>query len=303
MRRIALSGMDITEYLRHTEGVASRRRLLASGFTDRRIAAAVRAARIHRVRPGWFALPGGPARLRAAVAAGGRVSCASALALRGVWILDENGLHVSVPDGSHRRSRPGCRIHHRVLRSSGTPGLVESPIEALEQIFHCASPIETVIAVDSALDKGLIVPSQLEPVFGRSRRGRWVREHADGRSQSGTETIVRLALRRRRVRLRPQVTVPGVGRVDIVVGDRLEIELDSRTWHDNPEAYEQDRRRDLALVVLGFVVVRLSYRRVIEDWDAVEADLLTLIRRGEHRWRGSRAEGDAGTGSSTASPA
>jgi very-short-patch-repair endonuclease len=286
--------VDITEYLRLTDGVARRRDLLAAGFTDRRIAAAVRSGRLRRLRRGWVGVIGLDPRIVAAVAAGGRVSCASALAARGVWVLHEDGVHVAVPDGSHHRSHPGCRIHHRVLRTARTRGIVESPPEALEQLWHCASPVETVIAVDSALGKGLVTPSQLVEIFDRSRRGRWILDHADGRSQSGTETLARLALRRRHVRLRPQVVITGVGRVDVLIGDRLVLELDSIEWHTQRSTFEADRRRDLDLAVLGYLVVRVTYRRVIADWPVVERDLLTLVRRGEHRWRARHDHANTG---------
>jgi hypothetical protein len=41
-------------------------------------------------------------------------------------------------------------MHRRTLRSERTSGLVESAVEALEQLAACASPIDTVIAADSA---------------------------------------------------------------------------------------------------------------------------------------------------------
>lgn len=65
----------------------------------------------------------------------------------------------------------------------------------------------------------------------------------------------------------------------------LVVELDSRTHHDNPEAYERDRARDLWLVERGYLVVRVTYKRVLYDWASVERALLAIIRRGEHLWQ------------------
>ncbi|MGN6327202.1 endonuclease domain-containing protein [Pseudolysinimonas sp.] len=267
-------------------GLATTQDLRSAGMSERAIAAAVTAGRLRRLRRGWFAGPLAEPRVASAVAAGGRVACASALAMHGVWVLREDGLHVAVRDGSHRRSERGRRIHHRTLRAEQTDGLVESPLEALEQLSHCASAMETVIAMNSALQHTLVTRSALATVFDRSRRSRWLLDHVDGRSQSGTETIARLALGRRGVRLRPQVVVPGVGRVDLLIGERLVLEIDGAAWHASPEAFEVDRRRDLELTVRGFLVVRISYRRVIDDWAGVESALLTLIGREEHRLRG-----------------
>jgi len=63
------------------------------------------------------------------------------------------------------------------------------------------------------------------------------------------------------------------------------LEIDGAAWHDTAPRFESDRRRDLDLAVRGYLVVRVSYRRVLDDGAAVERDLLTLIRRDEHLWR------------------
>ena len=109
----------------------------------------------------------------------------------------------------------------------------------------------------------------------------------DPGSASGIETVVRLFLRTHGIRHRVQVRFSGVGRVDLLIGDRLIIEVDGERFHTGPE-FEADRRRDLALVMRGYVVIRLSYRMVLNEWDAVCSGILQLVKRGEHRW-GCRA--------------
>ena len=193
-------------------------------------------------------------------------------------------------------------MHHRILRSTSTPGPLESVLEALEQLRHCGSAIEWIVAADSALQKGLVTRRQLETLFGGSTRDRRLLARVDARSESGTETIVRVALRSAGVRLRPQVTIEGVGRVDMLIGDRLVVEVDGYAWHGDRRSFEEDRRRDLALMMRGYAVVRLSYRRVVEDWTAVEHDLRELVRRGEHRWRGRHGAKNDAAIASPASP-
>ncbi|WP_299573327.1 DUF559 domain-containing protein [uncultured Williamsia sp.] len=82
-----------------------------------------------------------------------------------------------------------------------------------------------------------------------------------------------------------QHRVPGVGRVDLLVGERLVIEVDSHAHHTGVERYEADRARDRRLVQLGYVVLRLSYHQVVHDWPETEKVVLDLIRRREHRGR------------------
>ncbi|MDO9398169.1 MAG: DUF559 domain-containing protein [Herbiconiux sp.] len=96
---------------------------------------------------------------------------------------------------------------------------------------------------------------------------------------------MRVSLLGRRVRVRSQVPIAGVGHVDVVVGDRLVLELDGYRYHSRKEDFEEDRRRDLALHRLDHRVVRLSYDQVTWQWQACEQVLLDLIRRREHLWR------------------
>ena len=153
-------------------GLASRAALIGAGYTDHRIAAAIEAGSLRRIRRGWFASRDADERTVAAVAAGGRLSCSSALVRHGVWVLDGRVLHVAVPHGSHARSDDLRRIHHGMLRAETTTGPVESALEALERMSFCASPLETVIAADSALEHGLVTMSQLASILDRSRRAR-----------------------------------------------------------------------------------------------------------------------------------
>jgi very-short-patch-repair endonuclease len=97
-----------------------------------------------------------------------------------------------------------------------------------------------------------------------------------------------LALRSRNLRVRPQVWIPGVGRVDLLIGDRLVLELDGREWHQD---FERDRARDRALVARGYLVLRASYRQVLEDWPTIEAQIAEIVARRDHRWRRTPTHG------------
>jgi very-short-patch-repair endonuclease len=138
-----------------------------------------------------------------------------------------------------------------------------------------------VATLDSALNKGLVTLDQLVDLSPRTSR---LLPLVDPAAQSGLETLVRLSLRSRRVRVRSQVFIAGVGWVDLIVGDRLVLELDGWEFHGTRQAFEEDRRRDLALVRLGFEVTRLTYAQVTADWPAVEAIILDKVRRQEHLW-------------------
>lgn len=84
----------------------------------------------------------------------------------------------------------------------------------------------------------------------------------DPLSQSGTESLVRVRLRRRGIRVQTQFRRRGVGRVDLLIGDRMVIECDSDEFHSGDEAQERDYDRDLELIDGDFLVLRLRYRHV-----------------------------------------
>jgi very-short-patch-repair endonuclease len=52
---------------------------------------------------------------------------------------------------------------------------------------------------------------------------------------------------------------------------RLIVETDGRGVHDNPYAFEEDRRRDLDLELAGWHVIRLTWRQVAEQPERVIA--------------------------------
>ncbi|HTL42239.1 MAG TPA: type IV toxin-antitoxin system AbiEi family antitoxin domain-containing protein [Pseudolysinimonas sp.] len=270
-------------YTRSRGGILPRSTYVRAGVTQAALARAVRCGELVRVRRGWYAVPDAAPDAVEAVAGGGRLTCEAALRRHGVWCLRNEGTHVALDPGARHAS--GIRFHSARLRAPRGPDpAFDSVLEALERLAHCAPRTAFVVSADSALQQGLVTRGQLEAVFGGSVRGDRLLGAIDGTCESGVESIVRLALRRRRVRMRGQVKIPGVGRVDLVVGDRLVVECDGFEWHGNRRAFEEDRRRDLALSARGYHPVRLTYSRVLNAWSDVERELLMLVRRGEHRW-------------------
>jgi len=59
---------------------------------------------------------------------------------------------------------------------------------------------------------------------------------------------------------------------------RLIVELDSWDFHRTRAAFERDRARDAVLQVAGYRVLRVSYRRLVEEPEAVVAMIRRLLR-------------------------
>ncbi len=124
---------------------------------------------------------------------------------------------------------------------------------------------------------------------GLPRRYRRILARSDAGSQAGTETLVRLRLRAIGFLLRIQVQVRGVGRVDLLVGDRLVLECDSHEWHWLEDSYEKDHERDAVLIQKGYLVLRLTYSQIINDWPRMESIIRGIVARGDHLFPRSRS--------------
>jgi len=293
---------SVLRTIRSLGGVARRSELLAHGHTDGGISAGLNSGDLLRPRNGWFVERGTPAALVEAVRVGGRLGCRSALRQHGVWALDDGRLHVEV---AAHESRLRSRASRTVRRSesadeslvvhwsnrfrivpAGRQRLLAPVIDALECFSRCAPSEHLHCALESALNLRLI-----ERATGQALAPAGM--ILDARSESGLETLTRTRLQASGIQCVPQVVIGGVGRIDLVIGDRLAIELDGSEWHDDPAQIARDRARDAALTALGFHVLRFGFAQVIRDWEGVEAAILAVVDRGWHL-RTTRFDENAG---------
>ena len=157
-------------------------------------------------------------------------------------------------------------------------------VDALDVAVSAAAKCVDAESCVVLLHLGLATQEQLERMLqGAPRHVRNLLAKVD-RAEAGTESMVRLRLRARGVRVRTQVQVTRDHRVDLLVGDRLIIECDSKAHHSSWEQQRRDRQRDRELLALGYLVIRLTYEQVCYGWAAAEADILAVIRAGRHRW-------------------
>jgi very-short-patch-repair endonuclease len=297
--------LHVAHIVRRNGGAASYRMLDALAVSRADVRRARAAGAVVQIRERWFGVPDAPADVVRAVQVGGSLTAASVLRLEGVWLRADPVLHVRVPRTAGRLWAPDGRHDlldrdaHRVCvhyRTDPRPLTARDPLTlALAELVACAPRLDAVIALDSAFSLrrlDAVGLSEVRELMMVSRRE--IVDLVDPGCQSGTETIVRLLLRGRRVRHRSQVWIDGVGRVDLLVGDRLVIEIDGAGFHTGTE-FERDRRRDFELVMRGYLVLRLSYSLVMSEWDTVSDGVLALIERGEHRW-GHRARSEDHSG-------
>jgi very-short-patch-repair endonuclease len=267
-------------------GVITTAQLTDIGLSRGRIAERTRAGRLHPVHRGVHAV--GHARLSdrgrwmAAVLACGEGAVLSHLSAAELWgihrhvrrLSDSDGrgevpdVHVTIPSTAGIRKRNGIALHrsstlvarHCTLRE-GIP--VTTPARTLTDIRPLLSPARFSAAHREAEFLQLPLEEELD-----SDRARTDLEQA------------MLALCRRHRLPQPEVNVK-IDRheVDFLWRDaRLIVEVDGWESHRTRSAFEEDRARDARLAVLGYEVVRFTWRQVTDQRRQVAETIRALLR-------------------------
>lgn len=223
-----------------------------------------------------------------AIRVGGRLACVSQLRRRGVWVLDTTEVHVHLAANASRLRADlmGSRGHWRPLvRAQSTDDDHVSLIDALLQAHECLSLPAWIASIDSSLHLRLLQRDDLAILRTHLPRSvRWALELVDANAESGLESIVRVIARLLGLRVRSQVAVPGIGRVDLVIEDWIVVETDGSAFHDTALA-PRDRRRDAGLAGRGRTVLRPGYELVVHDQAVVAKQLIGAVethRRVQH---------------------
>lgn len=267
-------------------GVHTYRELCATGASRRQIGEALATGDLRRLRRGWYATSSADPDVVAAVGAGGVLSCVSALRLHGVWVpeteLEPVKVHVRGNSQAHRRRLGFCTQYRRPEREESAVDAV--PI-ALRHAVRCVDEETFVVLCDSVLNLRLMERASLDAMFRTAPAAvRALLSLVDPGAQSGLETIGRLRFGAMGFQVRTQVVIPGIGRVDGLIGDRLIIEYDGRAHHSDDAAFANDRRRDRVAVVKDYLVLRLTYADVLWGWPAVARDVRRIVDRSAHLW-------------------
>ncbi|MGO1285663.1 MAG: endonuclease domain-containing protein [Brachybacterium sp.] len=268
--------------------VRTRHELESAGYTRRQIDALLQEGRMFRLAPGLYGSPLTPPHITQALRRNHRVTCINALKLYGFWVPPTSSRHEARLRGGRRSGDtlglPEVVLHDPPLRNWPDPHPVLPLPIAVEHALHCLDDDGAAIVLESGLHESLLsdadVVDAMSALSARRRDGILPLRHD---AQSGTETKVTRYLRKRGVRVRTQVEIPGIGRVDLLAGERLIIECDSVLRHSSPEQVNTDRARNLEAAHLGYAVLRLSYPQIMVTWDQTSQTLLDMIRADEHR--------------------
>jgi very-short-patch-repair endonuclease len=268
--------VSIAQLAAAQHGVVSIAQLVAAGISKHGAARRAKAGWLHRVHRGVYAV--GYARLTeegqwwAAILAIGERAILSHLSAAALWNIrpqSSGPVHVMVPGRGGRAKRRGVTVHHSVTltadeltRRHGIP--VTSPARTIADLRRVLSPDD----LHAAIRKVEILRLDIGPQPG----------FEPDEAKSKLERLALRVCREQRVP-EPEVNVwIGKFQVDLLWrARRLIVELDSWQFHGTRSAFESDRARDVALKLLGYDVVRFTWRQVKREPKRVAADLRTLL--------------------------
>ncbi len=264
--------------------------LRSAGVTKRGVAEAVMAGRMLVVRRGHYAIAGTPPPLIRAARVGGVATATTASPHLELWTPPDARLHVAVPRGAGRlhdpddpavafRRRDDVCVHWTEgLDPTSLPRRIAPTSLMVAHALECLPAAHAIALLDSALHERLLQREGLRTlVAALPPRLAAVARCADGRSESGLESIARYLLRLAGLKVETQVFVPGLGRVDLLVEGGLILELDGYIWHGDEDAFERDHRRDLAAALRHYRVLRFTYSQVMQEWPDVYAAVLAAL--------------------------
>jgi very-short-patch-repair endonuclease len=278
-------------------GVVAAWQLLALGLRRDAIKYRVRIGRLHRIHHGVYAV--GRRRLTreghwmAAVLAYGPGAVLSHHSAGALWGIISGTAKIHVTIATARHGRAGIRAHRAELHEEDITRRAGVPATSLARTILDLAAVSDGQRLSRAIEQAerleLLDLRKLDRAIARRPKGRGVKQlHAvlaDYRSHPVRDT--RSPLEDDFLRLIKQAGLPAPSVNTLIAGHlvdaswprwRLVVELDSRTYHSSPRAFEQDRLRDTDLQKHGWRVMRVTRRRLTSEPDQVLADLEALRR-------------------------
>jgi very-short-patch-repair endonuclease len=285
-------------------GVVTRAQLLELGLAPGSVDARVRSRRLRPLHRGVY-LPGAlvgalvPARARemAAVLACGQgavISHESAASLLDLLPAPTGSAPVHVTVERRDPRRPGIRVHRVRSFAAADRGLVDgipttTPARTLldlagsardRQLEQAVAQAERLEYIDRQALAGTV--GSMEPRRGRRRLLR-ILEGASppALTRSKAEERLRALLIRAGLPLPRTNARIGGYEVDCLWPDRgVAVEVDGFAYHRSRTSFEADRRRDFELAARGIQVVRVTWRQIVDEPEALLVRLTRTLMRG-----------------------
>jgi very-short-patch-repair endonuclease len=283
----------LNELLRSHDGVITLAQARSVGLSDQAVRRRVRSGHWRRWSPGVYFVDDRPftdaARIRAGVWSYGAGAAASGLAA--AWWLEitkfaPDVVEVTVPRNSHGRSRQGSRVRRRNLKPADLVDCNGLQVTAL--------PLTVVEAAvrrgggPKLMDNALQQHTELCKLWeahldNKGRHGspaaRLLLQAADEGTRSAAERLFAQLLRNAGIAgWKPNQIVAGY-EVDFLFRHaKLAVEVDGFAFHSDPEAFNRDRKKQNAIALAGYQILRFTWIDLTEYPDRVIAEVKRAIR-------------------------
>ncbi|MCK6066626.1 MULTISPECIES: endonuclease domain-containing protein [Microbacterium] len=278
---------DLAAWLRGQGGIAHRETALDAGFSPARLRAAVGPhTGITRVRRVWLALPEAPPAELTAARMGGRIACVSVARRRGWWLTDDAAGRMHLALRPHARSDglsgfDGVVHWAAPIAPVSAYALEESVEDALAHVASCLPRADALAVWESAVRIEKLHVEALARVRWSTRDAAWCASRVTGLSDSGLETFFTYRLSPWGVLFRQQVVLAGRP-VDVLIGERLVVQVDGHRFHSSSADRTRDVAHDAELRLRGYTVLRFTYAQIMHDWPAVARTVARAIAAGAH---------------------
>jgi very-short-patch-repair endonuclease len=264
----------IDDYLRRQDGVITLAQAERCGLNRAAVNRRVGSGRWRQCSRGVYFVDDRPftdaARIRAAVLAFGGQAAASGLAAawwHGLTQFAPKPVEVTVPRNSHGRRRDGVRTRRRDLAPTDIverKGLRVTAL-ALTVVEAAARRGGGAKLMDSALQRHAELPQLWRAhLRNKGRHGspaarRLLQAASDGARSEAERLLVKL-LREAGIKgWRTNYPIGGY-KVDVAFPQqKVAIEVDGWAFHSDPEAFAIDRKRQNAIALLGWQVLRFTW--------------------------------------------
>jgi very-short-patch-repair endonuclease len=291
--------VSIEELADSHDGVVTREQALRGGLTVRQVQHRIRTGQWIPLHPGVYLVgrrePDQQASTRAAAAWAGSDAVASGLTAAWWWGLRDwapGAAEVTVPRARSPRLTSHVVVRRRNLDPWDLAVLRGLPVTALPlTVLDAAAALGSDSGrplVDRALQRRVSF-AELHAAYCRSfgRHGSpWLgqvlRQAADGAS-SDAERVLHRLLRGARINgwvANHLAVLSGIEYwIDVAfVAHRLAVEVDGWAWHSDVDRFAHDRRRQNALVLAGWTVLRFTWHDLMSRPQAVVAEIRAALR-------------------------
>lgn len=283
----------LDDYLRRHDGVITRAQARTAGISDDAISRRVRSGHWLRCAPGVFFVNDRPfsdaARVRSAVWSYGPAATASGLAAAwwlGVTHYPPELVEVTVPKVSNHRKRDRITVRRRdllrqdIIERSGLR-VTALPLTVIEAATRRGGGVKLM---DSALQRHVELKQLWDAhLRNKGRHGspaaRILLMSAEDGARSEAERLLVKLLRQNKI-TGWKANFPVAGYiVDVVFqAPRLAIEVDGWAFHSSAEDFENDRKRQNIISLLGYQVLRFTWLDLTEYPDRVVAEIRNALQ-------------------------